>query len=370
MKRFSILLAAMAIVLPACTNDNNDTPTTPTISVEEITTKVTEFLDAGETSFTVDFTPGTQTEMHAVVISLISEAKTEGAIISSDLSASSVTYTLHATFADALAAWENNTTLTLLADTEYNDKEIYILNKSVILDLNGKELKTTNSSLFNIGKEDYDFIDGEKVSTITHGDMTIRDSGENGTITTSNFFGEVIGTLTLENGTLNNRIFVDYGTFNMTGGKIIMPNYGPAIDNYSGTVNISGGILSGPNCIWTNSGSVTNISGSPIIKGTDFNSLGKSQAIYAAADATVTIAGTPTLIGGSNGEIFICHPITLNTQPTDGKWRININTGTITVFAIPGEDIDLDASKFESALEGYEVQKLDDGSLAMIKITE
>ena len=70
------------------------------------------------------------------------------------------------------------------------------------------------------------------------------------------------------------------------------------------------------------------------------------------------------------GEIFVCNPITLNTQPTDGKWRININTGTITVFAIPGEGIDLDASKFESALEGYEVQKLDDGSLAMIKITE
>lgn len=364
MKRFLILLAAMAIVLPACTNDNNETPTTPTtptISVEEITAKVTEFLDAGETSFTVDFTPGTQAEMHAVVISLISKAKTEGAIISSDLSASSVTYTLHATFADALAAWENNTTLTLLADTEYNDKEIDILNKSVILDLNGKELKTTNSSLFNIGKEDYDVIDGE---------MTIRDSGENGTITTSNFFGEVIGTLTLENGTLNNRIFVDYGTFNMTGGKIIMPNYSSAIDNYSGTVNISGGILSGPNCIWTNSGSVTNISGSPIIKGTDFNSLGKSQAIYVAADATVTISGTPTVIGGSMGEIFVCNPITLNTQPTDGKWRISINTDTITIFAIPGEGIDLDASKFESALEGYEVQKLDNGSLAMIKITE
>ncbi len=77
MKRLLILLAAMAIVLPACTNDNNKTPTTPTISVEEITAKVTEFLDAGESSFSVDFTPGTQTEMHAVVISLISEAKTE-----------------------------------------------------------------------------------------------------------------------------------------------------------------------------------------------------------------------------------------------------------------------------------------------------
>lgn len=368
MKRFLILLAAMAIVLPACTNDNNDTPTTPTISVEEITAKVTEFLDAGETSFSVDFTPGTQTEMHAVVISLISEAKTEGAIISSDLSASSVTYTLHATFADALAAWENNTTLTLLADTEYNDQEIYILNKSVILDLNGKELKASQSPLFSIGKEDYEIIDDEIISTVTPGEMAIRDSGENGAITTSIIFGVVYGILTLEGGTLNNAIS-NYGTFNMTGGKIIMSNYGSAVDNW-GTANISGGILSGPNCIWTNSGSVTNISGNPIIKGTDFNSLGKSQAIYAAADATVTISGTPTLIGGSNGEIFICHPITLNTQPTDGKWRININTGTITVFAIPGEDIDLDASKFESALEGYEVQKLDDGSLAMMKITE
>ena len=368
MKRFLILLAAMAIVLPACTNDNNNTPTTPTISVEEITAKVTEFLDAGEISFSVDFTPGTQTEMHAVVISLISEAKTEGAIISSDLSASSVTYTLHATFADALAAWENNTTLTLLADTEYNDKEIDILNKSVILDLNGKELKTSQSPLFSIGKEDYDIIEDEIISIVTPGEMAIRDSGENGAITTSIIFGVVYGILTLEGGTLNNSIR-NYGTFNMMGGKIIMSNHGSAVDNWR-TANISGGILSGPNCIWTNSGSVTNISGNPTIKGTDFNLLNKSQAIYAAADATVTISGTPTLIGGSNGEIFICHPITLNTQPTDGKWRISIDTSTITVFAIPGEGIDLDASKFESALEGYEVQKLDDGSLAMIKITE
>lgn len=368
MKRFLILLAAMAIVLPACTNDNNET-TTKTISAEEVKATVTEFLNAGETSFSVDFTPGTQAEMHTVVISLISEAKTEGAIISSDLSTSSVTYTLHATFADAHAAWEDNTTLTLLANAEYNDKEIDILNKAVILDLNGKELKTTNSPLFNIGKKDYNFIDGEIVSTVTPGEMTIRDSGENGAITTSNIFGAVIGTFTLENGTLNNTIVVDYGTFNMTGGKIIMPNYAPAVDNW-GTANISGGILSGPNCIWTTSGSVTNISGNPTIKGTDFDSLNKNMAIYVAADATVTISGTPTLIGGSKGEIFVCNPITLNTQPTDGKWRISINTDTITVFATPGEDIDLDASKFESALEGYEVQKLDDGSLAMIKITE
>ena len=63
-------------------------------------------------------------------------------------------------------------------------------------------------------------------------------------------------------------------------------------------------------------------------------------------------------------------PFMLNIQPTEGTWKVFMWSSDIEpnngVFAIPGADINLDASKFESLVEGYEVKKLDDGSLALV----
>ena len=311
-----------------------------------------KFSDEDVTSVTLD---GNVTdEVHAAVMSAISEVKTEGAVVNGNLVAGSVTYTVN-TFSDALTAWTEGTTLTLLGDATYDDGELLIEDKAVILDLNGYTLTlpiTAETALINVD---------------ANAELTIRDSGENGQISSYGWSVLNMGTLYLKGGTLN-RTLESHGILYMTGGKVFGPldiNY-TAVDNF-GTAYISGGTLQGQYALLNNPEGTTYISGNPTFIGEDVGSYSLGSAIV--NDGTMTISGEPVITPAGEGHLSVESPITLNTQPTAGTWKVysvNSKGSNDFVFAIPGADINLDASKFESLVEGYEVKKLDDGSLALV----
>ena len=314
-----------------------------------------KFSDEDVTSVTLD---GNVTdEVHAAVMSAISEVKTEGAVVNGNLVAGSVTYTVN-TFSDALTAWAEGTTLTLLGDATYDDGELLIEDKAVILDLNGYTLTLTETSAT------------ARINVAANAELTIRDSGENGQIDSYNQSVQGNGILYLESGTLNKQMQVgNTGTFYMTGGKVLGRNFqdknSMAIRVVSSAIAyISGGTLQGYNAL-VNDG-MTNISGNPTIIGEDSERPGSAIR----NTGSLTISGEPVITAAGNGHFSAETPITLNIQPTEGTWKVFMWSSDIEpnngVFAIPGADINLDASKFESLVEGYEVKKLDDGSLALV----
>ena len=314
-----------------------------------------KFSDEDVTSVTLD---GNVTdEVHAAVMSAISEVKTEGAVVNGNLVAGSVTYTVN-TFSDALTAWTEGTTLTLLGDATYDDGELLIEDKAVILDLNGYTLTLTETSAT------------ARINVAANAELTIRDSGENGQIDSYNQSVQGNGILYLESGTLNKQMQVgNTGTFYMTGGKVLGRNFQDqncmAIRVVSSAIAyISGGTLQGYNAL-VNDG-MTNISGNPTIIGEDSERSGSAIR----NTGSLTISGEPVITAAGNGHFSAETPITLNIQPTEGTWKVFMWSSDIEpnngVFAIPGADINLDASKFESLVEGYEVKKLDDGSLALV----
>ena len=267
------------------------------------------------------------------------------------LVAGSVTYTVN-TFSDALTAWTEGTTLTIMGDATYDDGELAIEDKEVILDLNGHTLTLTQT----------------RIDVAANAELTIRDSGENGQI--SSYYRSVSnqGTLYLEGGTLN-QYLESRGILYMTGGKVFGRNdinaIITAVDNF-GTAYISGGTLQGQYALYNNPEGTTYISGNPTFIGEDAGLYSLGSAIV--NDGTMTISGEPVITDAGEGHLGVESPITLNTQPTAGTWKVySYSTGSNDfVFAIPGADINLDASKFESLVEGYEVKKLDDGSLALV----
>ena len=314
-----------------------------------------KFSDEDVTSVTLD---GNVTdEVHAAVMSAISEVKTEGAVVNGNLVAGSVTYTVN-TFSDALTAWTEGTTLTLLGDATYDDGELLIEDKAVILDLNGYTLTLPQTSTT------------ARINVAANAELTIRDSGENGQIDSYNQSVQGNGILYLESGTLNKQMQVgNTGTFYMTGGKVLGRNFQDqncmAIRVVSSAIAyISGGTLQGYNAL-VNDG-MTNISGNPTIIGEDSERSGSAIR----NTGSLTISGEPVITAAGNGHLSAETPFTLNIQPTEGTWKVFMWSSDIEpnngVFAIPGADINLDASKFESLVEGYEVKKLDDGSLALV----
>ena len=314
-----------------------------------------KFSDEDVTSVTLD---GNVTdEVHAAVMSAISEVKTEGAVVNGNLVAGSVTYTVN-TFSDALTAWTEGTTLTLLGDATYDDGELLIEDKAVILDLNGYTLTLTETSAT------------ARINVAANAELTIRDSGENGQIDSYNQSVQGNGILYLESGTLNKQMQVgNTGTFYMTGGKVLGRNFEDknimAIRVVSSAIAyISGGTLQGYDAL-VNDG-MTNISGNPTIIGEDSERSGSAIR----NTGSLTISGEPVITAAGNGHLSAETPFTLNIQPTEGTWKVFMWSSDIEpnngVFAIPGADINLDASKFESLVEGYEVKKLDDGSLALV----
>ena len=236
-------------------------------------------------------------------------------------------------FATALSNWVDGTTLTLLDDVSY-DTTIEVLDKTVTLDLNGHtlDMSTVNSAIM-IG--DYDSPTGV---------LTIQDSGINGTLKGKINTVVVGGVLYLNSGNLTGRIFVHtVGTANITGGSIT----GSYIDS-EGTLNITGGVFD----LGVVGRKMTTISGSPEFK------------VYLdISGGTATISGTPKL---SWLKVFYGATVTLNTQPAEGEtWDVYMENPSSGTFAVPGEGIELDASRFHSDRIDFAVVKNADGSLAL-----
>ena len=230
------------------------------------------------------------------------------------------------TFDEALGAWADGSTLTLQADVARKDK-MSITNKTVTLDLNGKTLAMDGP--IRVG----DVIWNGECNEYIPGGLTICDTADGGSV--------VVDDPSAVN-------VLKKGILNMTGGKIERANL--AVANY-GTCNISGGELSCQKVgIEAYEGSTTNISGSPVITGKDYNEYNPGTAIRVKSDATVTISGTPAISGGSFGEFYLDYGVTLNTQPADGNaWRIYVPSSNISqnfVLVNAGDGVTLDAAKF------------------------
>lgn len=196
--------------------------------------------------------------MHAAIISAINEVKDEGAVTNGSLLAGSVTYTVHATFADALTAWTDGTTLTLLSDTDEYPDDVTIENKTIALDLNGYKLS-------------FNSTDSKCIMIKETGTLTIRDIRGGGEYSAYHLAFFVNGILNIEGGTIHNCVGIQRpGIVNMTGGMLYgYDMHGPyAGANSYGTFNMSGGTISSEYVVWDMSGSVVNISGDAILTAT------------------------------------------------------------------------------------------------------
>ena len=257
----------------------------------------------GVTSVTID---GCLTDgMHAAIISAINEVKTEGAVTNGSLSAGSVTYTLHTSFADAVGVWTDGVTLTLLSSnaSEYKNN-VTIENKKIVLDLNGYKLSFNSTAIaqFKIEK---------------NGELTIRDSRGGGEYSTYHFGILVYGTLNIEGGTLHNKVTLNGADaiINMTGGTLYGYSSSGQNDGVSGhgTFNMSGGTISAKYAVSTSEESFVNISGDAILIAT--------QKLFSGGTETTTY----TITGG----IFSHDPsqwVNLNaytvTENSDGTWSV------------------------------------------------
>ena len=236
--------------------------------------------------------------------------------------------TEYADFAEALANWTDGTTLTLLADipNETRATTIEIADKTVTLDLNGCTL---------------DMSSVETAVEVKNGTLNICDSGENGT---------------LKGGRYTVYTYYD-AVLNVSDGCLTASRIAAYLN--TGEFNISGGTLTSEYGIW-NSYATVNISGSPTISGTRAALFNYNK---------MTISDTPVLDGGDYGDLYMEVPITLNTQPADGTWSVYMARKHITtnngVFALPGEGMTLDASKFTSMMDGYEVKLNTKGELLL-----
>ena len=135
------------------------------------------------------------------------------------------------TFADAItaASASEGSTLTLLDDITLTEEQ-YIRSGKFTLDLNGKTLLHKSMYFFEIQSD---------------ADITIKDSGENGTIETKeDGFAAIYnyGILTVENGAFKGSVGIsNIGTLNFKNGEVEADDYS-AIDN-SGTAYIYNGIF-------------------------------------------------------------------------------------------------------------------------------
>ena len=320
--------------------------TAAALTEEEINTAVAA-LKNGETVTLSNVSA----ENHAAIVAALDESS-QGALISRSGAGLSTTYMLKETFAEALSEWSDGTTLTLLGIVTEHQNNIEVTDKKVTLDLNGKTLGLLSTSNRNI-------VVKESVAGSTH--LTIRDSGTGGTVTATYYTLDIqSGTATLESGTLNKTVRCK-GTFIMTGGTVNSSTNG--IENYGGTVWISGGEISATlTGIWNEA--TTHISGNPSIAG----------KVALLNYGTMFVSGNPTFAEGNKADFEVYAPVTLNTQPAEGeKWSVSVPSDVAEdiIFAVPGEGVTLDIDRFEYVnlyfYYSYKLIKNDDGSLALVK---
>ena len=250
---------------------------------------------------------------------------------------------------DALAAWTDNTTLTLFSDVLGLTEYIKTFAKGLILDLNGHKIECSHT-LCTI------WIEGDSSS-----ELTIRDGKGGGYIQGSVYAvssRKGLSTLRLESGTVET--VSANGDFTMTGGCIAGDDFFGLGINSEVEVIIDGGEIYGGRY------GILNYCGNLTVSGTAKITATSGCAIDSNVDGSVVVSGTPTISGGTC-EFTLGAKITLNTQPAYGEvWRVKIDSYIEDgIFAIPGEGVTLDMSKFASAMNGYEVKQNAKGELLL-----
>ena len=255
---------------------------------------------------------------------------------------------------DALAAWTDNTTLTLFSDVLGLTEYIKTFAKGLVLDLNGHKIECSHT-LCTI------WIEGDSSS-----ELTIRDGKGGGYIQGSVYAvssRKGLSTLRLESGTVET--VSANGDFTMTGGCIAGDDFFGLGINSEVEVIIDGGEIYGGRY------GILNYCGNLTVSGTAKITATSGCAIDSNVDGSVVVSGTPTISGGTC-EFTLGAKITLNTQPAYCEvWRVKIDSYIEDgIFAIPGEGVTLDMSKFASAMNGYEVKQNAKGELLLCNHTE
>ena len=211
-------------------------------STEEEVNAAIEALKNGETVtlFAVS------DETHKAVVSAVDGAK-DGALISKSVQGLSTTYSVKATFTDAVAAWTDGTTLTMLSNETGLTETIYHSAEDLILDLNGYTLGSVRVLL-----------------ELESGSLTVCDSRGGGKV--DGGLSTLDGTkLYFESGTVN-QIFMS-GDLIMTGGSVITSDNIAINSAWSDScIMIAGGEITGTNYSISSFGQII-ITGSAKING-------------------------------------------------------------------------------------------------------
>lgn len=226
--------------------------TLPVLTDEDIAAAV-EALKAGEDVTLINVSA----DNHATIVAVLDEFS-DGALMSSSVHGISHTYTLKSTFSEAVAAWTDGMTLTMLGDATDLTEYIKTTAKGLVLDLNGHTL-ASSATLCTI------WIDGDSSS-----ELTIRDTKGGGYVQ-GNLYAVYspsgMSKLCLESGTVE-RVDAN-GDFTMTGGTI-RNEKGDALNTSSDLVKI-------------------------VVSGGEIYS--SKYAIYSYTSANIVVTGTAKLIG-------------------------------------------------------------------------
>ena len=277
-----------------------------------------------------------------------------------------------ATFADALSAWTDGTTLQLLQNVEY--AEMITVTGKRVLDLNGKVIHCQCSdsnmgfNLFNI-----------------EGDLTIRDSGENGTITLrgTNYARVItsVGNLTIEGGHIDGQHFginCEGGTLNISGGTV-SANY--AVDLVNTEATVSNGKIQGDHIAVDIAGGVSLVvtggeisaSGVAIQVGQDAKSAVISGGSLSATGYGVECYGNVTISGNVAidaeladfcfSKAFPDARLIIDCPLADGNYTVKMDVPG--AFGVAGEGITLNPKAFTAYNTNHKIVE-DDAGLSMV----
>jgi hypothetical protein len=219
---------------------------------------------------------------------------------------------LYPTLADAVAAAENGQTIKMIND-EYLESTVEITaGKTIILDLNGKEITVSSTNTGANNQRSLYAIDN-------YGNLTIKDTSTsgNGKIVARGIENLENGVLTMDSGTIEScdrnggAAIWNEATLEMNGGTLLATYAGAAVGS------------SGPGCL-NNSGTAT------INHGTFTSQSTRCYAINSSGDITINDATVSGVHGGLaiNGGTAVINDGTYESQNYYGLYVSNDGTGT------------------------------------------
>ena len=203
---------------------------------------------------------------------------------------------------DKVATFNTNTTVTYTSSASGNR---YLIYDAGLLNINGA---TLNNYISGTKSRDYGISIGNENGRVVMTSGTIYTGGSG----ISNSSGTGIG---------------DNAAVSVSGGSVISTNtYG--IYNSSGTINVSGGSVSGTQGIYNSSSGIINISGSSTtVTGTSTYGINGGTGAVTVSDGTIT--GSTTGIYVTTGSVTVAGGTVIGTS--QNGIRINSGSGSLTL---------------------------------------